>query len=110
MSRSIPERDWKQLRNLKPELLDTLCERIHIQAESIIKSTVKSEHEKYLDLFKHIQDSDDVVARCFNDWRRSNISMKIGQLIAEDLLTDEHIQNLTAETKEIIESWRSFPK
>jgi len=110
MNRSIPERDWKQLRNLKPELLNTLCTRIHKQAEVIIHSTEKSEHEKYLELFKHIQDSDDVVARCFNDWRRSNISMKLGQLIGEDLLTNEHIQNLSDATKEVIESWRSFPK
>jgi iron-sulfur cluster repair protein YtfE (RIC family) len=110
MSRSIPERDWKQLRNLKPELLNTLCERIHKQAESIIKSTDKSEHEKYLDLYKHIQDSDDIVARCFNDWRRSNISMKISQLLSEDLLPNDHIQNLSDETKEVIESWRSFQK
>ena len=96
------------MRNLKPELLDTLCSRIHKQAQIIIHSSGKSEHEKYLELYKHIQDSDDVVARCFNDWRRSTISMKIGQLIAEDLLTDEHIQNLSDETKDAIESWRSF--
>ncbi len=96
--------------NLKPELLNTLCARIHKQAESIIKSTDKSEHEKYLDLYEYIQDSDDIVARCFNDWRRSNISMKISQLLAENLLTDEHIQNLSDETKEIIESLRAFQK
>lgn len=110
MDRSFPERDWKQLRKFNPEMLNTLCLRINKQAESIIQSSDKSEHEKYLDLYKHIQDSDDVVARCFNDWRRSNITMKISNLLADGLLTDDHIQKLSDETKELIERLKSFGK
>ena len=109
INRSIPEKDWKQLKKLKSEMLDMLCLKINQQAENIIiQSCVKSEHEKYLDLYKHIQYSDGVVAKCFNDWKRSNIIMKISQLLAEDLLTDEHIQNLSDDTKELINLLKSL--
>lgn len=100
MSRSIPEKDWKQLRKLKPEMLNTLCLRINKKAEEIIQTPEKSEHEKYIDLYEHIQESDDVVARCFNDWRRSNIWIKFHALLREGLLTDKHVMSLSDESEE----------
>ncbi len=110
MERSFPERDWKQLRKFNPDMLNALCLRINQQADRIIQSSEKSDHKKYLELFKHIQDSDDIVANCFNDWRRSNITIKISYLLANGLLTDDHIQQLSDETQEQIKVLRMLQK
>ena len=110
MNRAIPEKDWKYLRKINRDMLNTLCYRINKQSVSIIQNPDKTEHEKYLELYTHILDSDEIVARCFNDWRRSNIEIKISQLLLENLLTEEHIQNLSDETQKLIEFYRSLQK
>jgi len=107
MSGDIPERDWKQLRSFKPEMLNDLCERINKKAEKLINSNDKNEHEKYIELYRYINDADRTVALCFDDWRRSNIRTRMLALLTNDLLTDEHIEELSDEGKRIIELFRS---
>ncbi|MEJ2689818.1 MAG: hypothetical protein P8130_07690 [Deltaproteobacteria bacterium] len=109
MSRKIPERDWKYLRKIQPEMLDALCARINRHAIQLLQSTEKTEHEKYLELYRHVNDSDQIVADCFNDWRRSNIWLKILALRRHGLLTDEHVSQLSKEGSELVEgldSWK----
>ena len=99
MENSIPERDWKYLRRIKPELLSILCRRINLSAAKILRAKEESEHDKYIKLYKHIEESDCIIADCFNDWRRSNIRLKLHFLIHHRLLTDEQIENLSQERK-----------
>ena len=65
MAKSIPERDWKFMKRIKDELLATLCDRINKQAASILSEQGCSEHEKYINLYKHVETSDHLVATCF---------------------------------------------
>lgn len=67
------ERDWKYLRSIHDEMLASLCSRINQNAADIAKAPGKDEHVKYLRLYKYMQDADDIIAECFNDWRRSTI-------------------------------------
>jgi hypothetical protein len=108
--RTIPEKDWKYLSRIKQEMLNTLCLRIQKEAKDIIDSPNVAEIKNYHKLFKHIQNSDKTISRCFDGWKRSDIALKISQLLSENLLTDEHIQNLSDETKELIEFYRSLNK
>ena len=100
MADSIPERDWKYMRSIHDEILASLCDRINIQSEVILKQGRNTPHKTYLDLYRHIQDSDNIIARCFNDWRRSTLQMKISALLENELLTDAHIQKLSREAQE----------
>src|ERR1043165_4951475 len=102
----IPERDWKYLRSIKDEMLETLCKRINDEASRIVTSKSGSRHDKYLRLFKHVMDHDDNMGHCFNDWRRSNIKMHLLWLDREQLLTAEHLSHLSEETRNSIESFR----
>ena len=108
--RTIPEKDWKYLSTIKQDILNTLCLRIHKETKKIIDSSNVEEIKKYHKLFKHIQNSDKIISRCFDDWKRSDIALKISQLLTENLLTDEHIQNLSDETMELIEFYQSLNK
>jgi hypothetical protein len=110
MTGSIPEKDWKCLRGIEAELLSELCRRINQRAAEIVRSGSGTEHEKYLKLYKHIEASDRIVADCFNDWRRSNLRLKLPLLRKHKLLTDEHISNLSDETRELLVRFAALDK
>jgi len=99
MAPPTPERDWKYMKKVKEELLAALCKRINWQAMDILKSETNSEHERYVRLFRHVRSSDGIVANCFDDWRRSTLLMKLVTLQQNGLLTSDHIQHLSEETR-----------
>ena len=99
MTNVIPERDWKYLSGIKSELLEALCKRINDEALRMVSDSSLSQHEKFLRLYTHIMQQNEVVAECFDDWRRSNILQKIVALRWRSLLTDEYISQLSAETR-----------
>lgn len=100
----IPEKDWKYLRKIEPEMLATLCLRINERSKSILNTVDRSEHDKYLELYNHIKQSDKIVADCFNDWRRSNIWLKIQYLQYNDLLIDKYLNGLSDQCRAILET------
>jgi len=104
MNMTVPEKDWKYLRSVQAVLLTSLGKRINSKAIAILQSTELSEIEKYRALFRHIQDSDKIVAECFDDWRRSNIWFKLIALYHHNLLTEDHLRDLTNETKDLLEN------
>ncbi len=106
MPPSIPERDWKYLRRIQPEMLAALCARINGRTKALLDAGGKSEHEIYADVFQHIETSDRIVAECFDDWRRSAIWLKIPLLRREGLLTDDHLANLSDDVHALLERFR----
>lgn len=102
MAKSIPEKDWKYLRKIQPEMLDALCAGINARARNLLGSQARSEYERYQGLYKLMKDSDRIVADCFDDWRRSNIWLKISLLRCQGLLTDEHLRHMSDEIKEFL--------
>ena len=102
MRGTFPETDWKYLRSIQEELLSSLFGKINSKAIKILQAEL-SESEKYSDLYRHIRDADKIVAQCFDDWRRSNISLKLIALYHHGILTEEHISHLTDETRNLLE-------
>jgi hypothetical protein len=96
------------LRSIEKELLGALCLRINQEAVAIVRSEAGSEHEKYLKLYKHIRDSDRIVADCFNDWSRSNVILKTFCLRQHGLLADEQLEKLSDETRDRIRTFESM--
>jgi hypothetical protein len=95
MEGPIRERDWKYLRSIHDEMLNELCTRILKKAGKIIAEEKKSPHQRYLTLFRHIKKSDYIIAKCFDDWRRSTIRIRIDALRHHKLLTDEHVEQMS---------------
>jgi len=108
MTRSLPERDWKCMRRLKADLLNNLCKRINKRSAEILTEDIDSEHKKYLSVFDHIHDSDRIVADCFDDWRRSTLMFKLYALHRHDLLKEEHIQQLSGETQQLLKELKTL--
>jgi hypothetical protein len=100
MEGQIQERDWKYLRMIHDELIDELCSRILSKSVTLAAEGKERPHQRYLKLYRYIQESDDLVAECFNDWRRSTISNRILSLRQHRLLADEHVKNLSEKAQE----------
>jgi hypothetical protein len=104
MKTAIPEIEWKYLRSVRSELLSSLCERINCKAMEILGAGEVSECDKYRRLYQHMLDSDELVATCFDDWRRSNIRLKLVMLHRHSLLTEENMRRLSDGTRNILAS------
>ena len=103
MPRDFPEPDWKTFSRLKPLALDRLCQRILQKAGGIITHAQEGGHHRsYLDLFRHIQESDKVVSVCFDKWSRSHALDILINWRSENLLTDEEFAAFSPETRTIV--------
>ncbi len=102
----LSESDWKTLSRLKPLALDRLCERIMQEASGIIAGASAGEHHRaYLDLYRHIDRSDQKLGDCFNDWSRSQAQIILINWRAENLLTKEEFAAFSAETRSVVDGF-----
>ena len=99
---SVPERDWKRLRQLKPVVLDRFCERVLREAINIANAPGSTPHQRYLKLHRFIDEKDDAVARAFDDHRRSTALAKIAQIHALGLFTDEEFAGFSERTRKLV--------
>lgn len=103
MQRDIPESDWQTLSRLKPLTLERLCQRFLREAGDIIAHTrVGGNHSAYLALYRHIQESDETVSKCFDDWRRSQALNILSNWRLENLLTEEEFAAFSAGTRAVV--------
>jgi len=105
---TIPERDWKYLRSINDELMQRFCEKANQKSNSILQNPNLDSYERYKQLFNHVEDSDERLARCFDDWRRSTIFTRLLMIIKESLLSDIEFHNLSSETQKWIISSRKL--
>ena len=92
---SLQERDWKTMRRMKDELLERLAERINRRSLEILESGEGSEISRHRELYKYIDESDGVIAECFDDWRRSTLLYRVLAMRRHGLLTDEDLEQFS---------------
>jgi hypothetical protein len=102
MVRQINESDWQYTKRKKEELLNRFCGRILASVKRIADTEGISEYERYIELYKLIQQKDKIVADCFDNWRRSNILEKIMRLYSEGIITEEELNELSEETRIVV--------
>jgi DNA repair ATPase RecN len=101
MGLELPEPDWKTLSRLKPLALERLCQRFLRGAQDRLARATKGEsHRAYLDLYKYFQDSDKILAKCFDDWRRSQALVTLANWREQELLTEEEFARFSPEARE----------
>lgn len=102
MSRQIPERDWKFFRKVREAALERYCERVLREIAELTATKPSSYSQRYLEVFKLIDERDDELGRTFDDLRRSTALFQLAAIRALDLLTDEELSTFTAEPQEIV--------
>ncbi|MDB5394692.1 MAG: hypothetical protein JWM91_2198 [Rhodospirillales bacterium] len=86
---SIPEWDWKKIRDLKPVLLDRFCQRILREIDHKAAEVTLSHHQRYLDIWEIMRNQDRELAKMFNGLRRSVAILCIWHTRRLALMTDE---------------------
>jgi hypothetical protein len=100
---TIAETDWKVLRRVHPLALERYCERVLAEIERVTRNSAQSTHQRYLDIFKIIEQRDREMASIFNDPRRSNALTMLARIRADGLLTEDEFSGLSRETRSAIE-------
>lgn len=103
MTRDISESDWKVFRQLHEVALKRFCERTLNELGQLASATDKGAHERYLAVFKLLQNRDDELAEAFNDLRRSTALRQLAIIRSRGLLTEEEIARFSPETRGVVE-------
>ena len=107
----IKESDWKCLKKLKPTLLERACANINKEAELILKNKEnRDQYQVYMALYDHYQKKDDIIAACFDDYRRSTAKQRILNLVYYGIMSEVELQGFSDETKEYVEFMRKMIK
>lgn len=105
---TIPELDWKIIRDLKPELLNLACEQIFHHIEKLSAGRAGQQHQTYLELYTFIQREDDKIAKMFDDLKRSNAFFKIAALRQYAVLTDAQMELFSEQTQTVVKDLCQF--
>ena len=91
--REIKESDWEILRELHPIALERFCRQILSEVEQIDAERTKSFHQKYLDIFRLVQQRDREIVRVFDNLRRSTALVQLAEIESRGLLnSDEYLR------------------
>ena len=101
--REIKEPDWKVLRRVHPLALERLCERVLAEVDRVSRDGTKGHHERYLQIFRIIQQRDREIARLFDNPRRSDALTMLAQIRSQGLLTEDEFSSLSPETRDAIQ-------
>lgn len=100
MPSSLPESDWRIFREVRQLALTRLCERILDEISRIGSDLTKTPHERYLMIFKVIQERDKTIAYTFNSLSRSVAFLQLLAIQALGLITEEEIGRFSQETRD----------
>lgn len=101
--RTINEPDWKLLRQLHPLALERFCQRVLSDIEGLAQDSAKTNHERYLAIYRLIQQRDSELAEIFNDQRRSTAIEKLARMRALNLVTDDEMARFSPDIRQIVQ-------
>jgi len=108
--RTIPEKDWKQMRSLKARVLDDACARIVTSVESIVQKREGRNHEAYLELWDLLHKEDDKIAFMFDDLKRSTAFFKLAAWQSHGLVSERDLALFTEETQDAVKAINEYAR
>lgn len=99
-TRAIKESDWKVYRELHGVAMNRLCSRALTQVGQDTEGD-SSPYEKFMRIFKTANDTNDQIARIFENPRRSTALLFIIAWRAEGLITDEKMNRFSEDIREV---------
>ena len=100
MSLDIKESDWKIFRKLYEIALERFCERVLADIGRVSQDMSKTNHDRYLAVYRLVEHRDKEIARLFNDLSRSTAVLKLAGFRRSGLVSDEEVAPFTEELRE----------
>jgi hypothetical protein len=107
MSLDLPESDWRRFKETHAKLLERYSSRILEDVTDTTRSA-GSAHERYLKVYKLIEQHDKQIANAFNDFRRSTAVVQLAIMRRMKLLTDEELSQFSERTRVHVEGIASL--
>jgi hypothetical protein len=97
------ESEWKLFRKVREAALDRFCEHVLSEISDLLSPARGSHHDRYLAVFKLLENRDRELAEMFDNPRRSTALMQLAQMRSQDLLTDEEFARFGLDTRDWVE-------
>ncbi|HLP62719.1 MAG TPA: hypothetical protein VK186_28025 [Candidatus Deferrimicrobium sp.] len=68
----------------------------------------QEQYQVFMALYKHYQQKDNLIADCFDDYRRSTAIYKILHLLNNEIITEAEFEGFSSETKAIVRNIKEF--
>jgi hypothetical protein len=104
----IKESDWKIFRKVREPALERYCQRVLEDVRRLLDKDKGAYHERYLKVWELLRNRDKTLALAFNDPRRSQAIIQLANIKAENLLTEDELNQFSAELLEHIELIRQL--
>ncbi len=91
------------MKGLRPIALDRYCKQVLREIEQVAADASKTAHQRYLEIFTLIDKRNETMSVAFDDVRRSTAFLKLANISARGLLTDEEKMRFTAETRGLLQ-------
>jgi len=98
----MKESDWKRFKALRQLALERYCERVLLDIGCVGADAGKSQHERYLDIYRLIHDRDEELGRAFNGLSRSKAVGQIALIRSLGLFSDEEFAGFSEELRSIL--------
>jgi hypothetical protein len=95
--RDIKESDWKAFKRLRELALERFCERILGEIAGINSDGAKSNHERYLAIYRLVRERNKEIDPIFDHLRRSTAVQQICSFRSHDLMTEEDLRLFSPE-------------
>jgi hypothetical protein len=109
MTGDLPESDWRLFRQLREVTLERLCERALKEVAVAARDAARTNHERYLNVFRLLKERDRELADAFNDPRRSRMIRQLAAMHALRLLEPDELAGFTPRTRTTIEALAGTP-
>jgi len=102
MTRNFPESDWRLFRQLHSIALERYCQKVLDEIAQLAVDSQTTAHQRYLKIYKAIQDRDRIIEEAFNDLRRSTALMRLITIHSYGLITNDEVSRFTQDTRDVI--------
>jgi hypothetical protein len=102
MTGQISEADWKEFRRLRPVALERFCQGVLAEVGRLSTEPGKSNHERYLAVYRLLQRQDRELAATFDSPRRSAAWLQLASMRARGLLTEEELSRFSEEARAVV--------
>ncbi len=102
VARDVSEADWKIFRELREFALERFCSRVLDELETLRLDASRSQHQRYLAVYRLVQDRDQELAHAFNNPRRSQLIVQLAAIHAYGLLAPDELSRFTSQTRDKI--------
>ena len=104
----MKESDWKKFKKIKERALDRFCVHALADFEEAIQKEGRSNHERYLCLYKLVDNADERLGILFDQHSRSKAPLQLKLIRREGLVKDRELEGISDELLKFTEP--RYPK